>query len=351
MSRIRVLVVDDSRVICRMLSEILASDPEIEVVGIANDGPSALKKVDALSPDVVTLDVEMPGMSGLEVLVEIRKRKKKLPVLMFSALTQHAASITLDALARGATDYVTKPSNTGSLEASIEHVRRELLPKVKGLGSRVAATAVVAPSKRKAASRRVQIVAISSSTGGPNALADLLGALPPLPVPIVITQHMPPVFTTLLAERLANLAKLTVREASDGEPVRPGVAYLAPGDRHLTVVRDGNVAQIKLDDGPQENFCRPAADVMLRSLAKTYGGDVLSVVLTGMGSDGQRGSEALHALGASVLVQDEASSVVWGMPGAVVRAGIADDVLPLPELAQAIHRRVTSQPERIAHAG
>ena len=339
-----------------MLSEILAADPDIEVAGIANDGATALKMIDELDPDVVTLDVEMPGMNGLDVLVAIRANKtKKIPVIMFSALTQRAASITLDALARGATDYVTKPANTGSLEASIEHVQTQLLPKVKGLaplrGGRLKpALGKPAPKPDKKRREVPLIVGIASSTGGPNALVDLLsGFARPPSVPMVITQHMPPVFTNLLADRLRAIGKLSVIEAAEGDVILPGKVYLAPGDHHLTVVREGTTLRARLDHGPQENFCRPAADVMFRSLATTFGGQVLAVVLTGMGQDGLRGCEALHALGASVIAQDEASSVVWGMPGAVVRAGIADEVLPLTEIAGTIARRVSA--ERVPLAG
>ncbi len=350
---IRVLVVDDSRVICRMLSEILAADPAIEVVGVAHDGPAALRMVRERNPDVVTLDVEMPGMSGLDVLVEIRAQSKKLPVIMFSSLTERAAAITLDALARGATDYVTKPANTGSIQASVEHVRTQLVPKVKALaGLRAPPTASQVTKSATRAANPVDVVAIASSTGGPNALAEVIPRLRlPFPVPIVVTQHMPPVFTNLLAERLAAGSQLRVREAVDGEVLLPGHVYVAPGDNHLAFAREGARVRVRIEHGPPENFCRPAADVMFRSIAEVYGGNVLSVVLTGMGQDGQRGCEILHALGAGVIAQDEATSVVWGMPGALVRAGLADEVLPLDQVATVITRRVLARPERHVHVG
>lgn len=359
MSSARVLVVDDSAVIRRILTDVLSSDPEIEVVGTASNGTMALEKFEKLAPDLITLDVEMPGMSGLDLLSEIRRRSPKVPVVMFSTLTQRAASTTLDALARGATDYVTKPSNTGSREAATEHVRSQLVPRIKALASaskiKTAAPAVE-PRRRPSIApmrTRLDLLMIASSTGGPNALSQLFrGFVAPLPVPALIVQHMPAVFTRILAERLASTSGLPVHEAEHGARLERGHFYVAPGDHHMKVERDGNAVRLVLDQGPPENSCRPAADVTLRSVASVYGGHVLALVLTGMGQDGLRGIEVLRPLGAQVVVQDEASSVVWGMPGVVASNGLADEVLPLPEIAASVLRRLGNPfPQVQAHAG
>jgi two-component system chemotaxis response regulator CheB len=269
---------------------------------------------------------------------------------MFSALTQRAAATTLDALARGATDYVTKPAGTGSREASIEQVRTQLIPKIKALGApREQRTPVRAGSEPKPgcvkpapAGGRIDIVAVGSSTGGPNALAELFKGIPAtFQAPIVIAQHMPPLFTQLLAERLTAHCPLEFREAKDGDLLAPGLAYIAPGDHHMRVVRDGNTVRIALDKEAPENSCRPAVDVLFRSVAAACGSRSLAVVLTGMGQDGLRGCEMIDARGGQIIVQDEASSVVWGMPGFVARAGLAQKILPLDAIAGEILRRVT----------
>lgn len=359
MSRIRVLVVDDAVVFRKVLSDVLGADPEIEVVGTAPNGQIGLAKIEQLRPDLVTLDVEMPIMDGLSTLREIRKQWAKLPVVMFSTLTSRGAESTLDAIALGASDYVAKPNGMGSSTEAVERVRAELVPKVKalvqhvrGAGTREAATPPVAAKLptllRTTATREApQILAIGSSTGGPNALADVLRALPgDFALPIVITQHMPPVFTRLLAERLTRVAPIPVVEATDGAPLRPGQALIAPGDRHLTITGRGAARCVRLDDGPPENFCRPSVDVMLRSCVDAYGGHVFAVVLTGMGQDGMRGAERVRGAGGETWVQDERSSVVWGMPGAIASAGLADRVLPLTEIGPAIVRRVAESRSR-----
>lgn len=354
MSRVRVLIVDDSAVIRRMLTSVLDADPGIEVVGAAANGDAALEKLAELRPDVMTLDVEMPGMSGLDLLVEIRKRAPKLPVVMFSSLTQRAAATTLEALARGASDYVTKPANTGSREASIEHVRSQLVPRIKALapiGRRVAVVprAPAAPREVRRTTR-IDVLAIASSTGGPNALTEVLrGFTAPPPVPVLVVQHMPPIFTRILADRLGNSTCLPAHEAVHGMVLQSGHVYVAAGDHHMQLEREGREVRIVLDQGPPENSCRPAADVTLRSVAATYGGHVLAVVLTGMGQDGLRGVEQLRPLGAQVLAQDEASSVVWGMPGTIAAHGLADEIVPLSEMAAAITRRLAN-PTKEAHA-
>jgi two-component system chemotaxis response regulator CheB len=342
--RTRVLVVDDSAVIRRMLTEILGADPDVEVVATAASGAAAITKLAECAPDVVTLDVEMPGISGLDALVAIRQQAPRLPVIMFSSTTQRGAETTLEALARGATDYVTKPSGTGSREASIAQVRAQLVPKIKGLARRTrvapAVAAATAKPRRRDRATRVDAVVLGCSTGGPNALTELLAALPsPLPVPIAIVQHMPPVFTRILADRLSARSKLNVREARDGEPLHAGEVLVAPGDHHLVLARDGVIVHARLDRGAPENSCRPAVDVLFRSAAATYGAGVLAVVLTGMGQDGLRGCELIRTAGGQIVVQDEATSVVWGMPGAIATAGLADQVAPIDQIADAIVRR------------
>lgn len=344
MKPVRVLIVDDSAVIRRLLSNLLATDPEIVVAGTAGNGIQALARIPEAKPDLITLDIEMPEMDGLETLVEIRKLYPKLPVIMFSTLTERGATATLDALARGASDYVTKPSHSGGSEASRERVQEELIRKIKSLCAvrvpqpRPVPMPTLVPGRPRA---RVDVVAIGTSTGGPNALTALVPQLPAdFPVPIVIVQHMPPLFTRLLAERLHALSRLEVREGKEGEKLRPGQVWIAPGDYHMTVARKGPEFVLGLNHDPQENSCRPAVDVLFRSVARTCGANVLGVVLTGMGADGTRGSSEIREAGGEVFVQDEASSVVWGMPGSIVAASLADRIYPLTVMAPEVVRRV-----------
>jgi two-component system chemotaxis response regulator CheB len=352
MRSISVLVVDDSVVVRRLVSDVLAGDPAIEVVGTAANGKIALAKIPQLNPDVVTLDVEMPIMDGLETLKHLRGLYPKLPVIMFSTLTERGASATLDALERGASDYVTKPANVGSISASMDAVRAQLIPKIKALCPRgYTAPAVSAPpaTTRPVTSRppeqgpaaRIDIVVVGVSTGGPDALTLVISALPKdVPVPIVIVQHMPPVFTALFAQRLDTKSKLAVSEAQAGNRLEPGKVLIAPGNYHLRLRPDKFGVVTQLDQGTPENFCRPAVDVLFRSAAETFGNAVLGVVLTGMGSDGAKGSARIVEAGGSVIVQNAATSVVWGMPGAVVNAGLASDVLPLSDIARVMQARV-----------
>lgn len=350
MTPISVLVVDDSVVVRRMVADVLSADPGIRVVGTAPNGRVALAKLDQLAPDLVTLDIEMPELDGIATLRELRKDRPRLPVIMFSTLTAAGATATLDALAAGASDYVTKPSNVGSIAASLEAIRSQLVPRIYALcGPRPAAPAAAArptttPILRPArAGQAPQILAIGASTGGPDALNKVLAALPAtFPVPVVIVQHMPPLFTRLFSERLDRTCSLHVAEAVDGEPLRAGSVLIAPGDHHLEVVRRGTQMIARLHQGPPENFCRPAVDVLFRSVAAAYGDACLSVVLTGMGQDGRRGAELLVAAGSQVIAQDAATSVVWGMPGAVATAGLASLVLPLGEIAAALIHGVVS---------
>jgi two-component system chemotaxis response regulator CheB len=352
--KIRVLIVDDSTVVRRFLTNAIAADPSLEVVGTAANGAIALQKIALLSPQVVTMDIEMPEMSGLEALAAIRRTNPSLPVIMVSSLTERGAVATLEALSLGATDYVTKPSGmTSAGEAEKENFVRDLLPKLKGLSKRGIAAAAAARLPARAPLRpviqplvrrhsRVEVIAIGISTGGPNALAELLPALPgDLPVPIVIVQHMPPLFTRLLSERLASKSALRVKEGNGGDVLTPGTAIIAPGNFHMMVERaPGGTFQIALNQAALENSCRPAADVLFRSVSEVYGAGVLAIVMTGMGQDGLHGCEAVRARDGQVLVQDEQTSVVWGMPGFVADAGLADEVLPLNQIAPAIVRSV-----------
>lgn len=353
MPPIRILIVDDSAVIRRVLCDGLSSDPALEIVGTAANGHIALAKIPQVSPDLVTLDVEMPAMNGLETLVALRKLYPRLPVIMFSTLTERGAATTLDALALGASDYATKPSNTGSLDATLAQIREQLIPKIKALcPSRLGVQAPpppapplgpvrVEPSRELA---RVEIVAIGTSTGGPNALAQLIPAIPAdFPVPIVIVQHMPPLFTRFLAARLNERSAINVQECKPGQILKAGEAWIAPGDYHMTVERCGTAVRLSTNQGPPENSCRPAVDPLFRSVAKTYGANVLAVVLTGMGSDGVIGAQHIRERGGQVFVQDEASCVVWGMPGQVTAAGLADATYPLDSMAQAIIKRVAAK--------
>ena len=350
------LIIDDSVVVRKVLDGALAGDPALSFRGTAPDGHVGLAKIPQLNPDLITLDVEMPGMSGIEVLKEIRKSYPRLPVIMFSTLTERGAETTIEALSLGASDYVTKPSNTGSLDITLKRIREELIPKIKVLcreerttiapamsvASSVAPPKVPAPRISRPFDVPIEILAIGCSTGGPNALAEILPELPAsLPVPVVIVQHMPPLFTQLLAKRLDAQSELSIHEAQAGAVLEPGHAWFAPGDFHMTVERQEMKGQIALNQQPPENFCRPAVDVLFRSVANTFGANVLAVVLTGMGSDGVRGAETLRESGAHVLVQDEASSVVWGMPGQVAAAGLADEVIPLDQIASRIEHLVS----------
>lgn len=341
--KIRILIVDDSVVIRRTVSDELSRDPALEVAGTAANGKIALARIPQLNPDLVILDVEMPEMDGLTALRELRKTYPKLPVIMFSSLTETGAATTIDALALGASDYFAKPSGSQGLEASLRVIRDELIPTIKEL-CRVAPPP--SPAKpavpRSTGTKKVEVVAIGTSTGGPNALAELFKRIPAnFPVPILIVQHMPAMFTKILAERMTANGAIPVREAVPGERLSPGQCWIAPGNYHMTLARMGSEIRLQTNQDPPENSCRPAVDVLLRSVANVYGSAALAVMMTGMGQDGLRGCEAIRETGGQILAQDEASSVVWGMPGYVVRAGLADRVLPLALLADEIVRRVT----------
>lgn len=361
--KIRVLIVDDAVVIRRIVTDVLAEDPEIEIAGTAANGRIALQKLTQVNPDILTLDVEMPDMNGLEALKELRKTHPRLPVIMFSTLTERGANATIEALTLGASDYVTKPANVGQVAVALQRIREQLIPKIKllcprgdapgALPPRTATAlprpATQAPSVTPLAAARpttsvppaIDVLAIGVSTGGPNALAEIFPHLPAnLPVPVVLVQHMPPMFTKFLAERLNAQSPLTIREAAGGEVLQPGTVYIAPGDYHMTVERRGANIVTALNQAPPENSCRPAVDVLFRSVSETYRSSILALILTGMGQDGLRGCEDIKRWGGSVFVQDEATSVVWGMPGFVAKAGLADRILPLQDVAPEIVRRI-----------
>lgn len=347
--RARVLVVDDSVVIRRLVTTALEQIPDFEVVGTAANGKIALQRVEQLDPDVITMDIEMPEMNGLETLRALRARNNRARIIMFSTLTERGGQATLEALALGADDYATKASNVGALDRSMVTLREELAPKIRhllrwekpmpapgsakpgGVAAPVAAPVVMAPRPARTLTRRALVLGIS--TGGPAALSEIVPMFPPtFSAPILIVQHMPAMFTRLLAERLQTRTKLRVREAQRNDPVLPGQILIAPGDYHMRLQSEAGKVKVVLDQGPAENSCRPAADVLFRSAAEVWGGAVVAAVLTGMGQDGLKGVKTLAALGAYVIAQDEQSSVVWGMPGAVATAGLAHAVVGLDKI-------------------
>lgn len=351
MGRVRVLLVDDSVVIRRGLTKLLGEDPALEVVGTAANGRLALARIPQVNPDMVILDVDMPEMNGLETLRELRRLYPTLPVIMFSGLTERGARITLEALFRGAMDYVTKPSDISDIGDAAAVVRTELIPKIKVLCQvedsgqlRAVETATTRSRRVKRAADSVAAVVVASSTGGPAALQVLLAGLPrPLPVPMLIVQHMPPMFTLYLARQLESKSGFKVREGEEAARVGVGDVWVAPGGAHMKVQLEDEDVRLRLTEDPPENSCRPAADVLFRAAARVWGEGVLAVVLTGMGRDGLRGCEAVRESGGRVVVQDRASSVVWGMPGFVAEAGLADDILPPSEIAAWIAARVSDE--------
>ncbi len=375
--RTRILIVDDSAVMRSLLRSVVCSDAGLEVAGTAADGALALSSIAILRPDLILLDVEMPVMDGLVTLRELRRQGHKMPVIMCSSLTQRGAKVTLEALAGGASDYVAKPAGQASREAATRALGQELVPKIHaltnqaegqaegqaqgqyrgpsqgrlpGLGQPVfpgaARLPLILPMGPRPAAQAISsipvVLAIGVSTGGPAALDILLPALRGnFPLPVLIVQHMPELFTRLFAERLDGRCKLRVREAAEGDQVRAGTIYIARGNWHMEVQAAslaGSPATLHLNQGPLENHCRPAVDALFRSVAKVYGSGVLAVVLTGMGSDGLMGCRMIRDHGGAVLVQDQASSTVWGMPGAVSNAGLAHKVLALNDLAPEILR-------------
>ncbi len=422
---IRILVVDDSVVIRKLLTSALNEVPGMTVVATAARGKIALAQIQQSVPDIVILDVEMPEMDGIETLKEIRKVAPRLPVIMFSTKTERGAAATIEALTYGASDYVAKPSNAGNVLVAMARVREDMVPKIQALtsGSRprlgkpatmplattlsvttavpvirstplevaapattlipvmatlpISKTLPIKPFTTQAITRPkvttaspiilldgpirlsrpvgprppVEIIAIGASTGGPNALAVMLTQLPAeFPVPIVIVQHMLATFTRHFAERLASQCRVKIVEAAPGDVLVPGRVYIARGDYHLVAERHLGRTTLAMNQDPPENFCRPAVDVLFRSVAQAYGASALAVVLTGMGHDGLQGCGAIRSAGGDVIVQDEPTSVVWGMPGFVARAGLASLVVPLEQIGGELRRRVAQSLPRTVGA-
>jgi two-component system chemotaxis response regulator CheB len=350
--RTRILIVDDSAVMRSLLRTVVSHDAGLEVAGTAADGESAMSAIEILRPDLILLDVEMPVMDGLVMLRKLRARGHRMPVIVCSSFTQHGAKVTIEALACGATDYVAKPAGLASREEALRALSLDLIPRIHALTSQPQAAVTGAarvplsahlPNAPPITSIPAALV-IGVSTGGPAALDILLPKLPAgFPIPVLVVQHMPELFTKLLAERLNSCCPLQVREGVEGEPVRAGSIYIAKGNWHMEVragAHTGLPATLHLNQGAPENHCRPAVDALFRSAASVYGAGVLAVVLTGMGSDGMSGARMIREHGGIVLAQDEASSVVWGMPGAVITAGLAHRVLPLKAIAGEILRLV-----------
>ena len=385
----RILIVDDSAVMRALLRSVVACDKRLEVAGTASDGASALRVLESLRPDLILLDVEMPVMDGLQTLKQMKARANRIPIIMCSSLTQRGAKVTIEALASGAADYVAKPSGQPSRDAAVHALAQDLVPKILALtasatGSPEPAHASVFPPAPVYASANASasawpaspahapvphapsstlfpaaplphlpphvvsavppaVLLIGVSTGGPAALDVLLPALPAnFPLPVLIVQHMPQLFTKLLAERLNSRCPLRVAEAAPGDQVRPGTVYIARGDWHMEVAATSasstSIPVLRLTQEPPENHCRPAVDVLFRTAVSVYGARVLGVILTGMGYDGLIGSRLIREHGGTVLAQDQATSAVWGMPGAVAQAGLAHRILPLNAIAPEILR-------------
>lgn len=366
---IKVLIVDDSALVRKLLTEMLSKDRQIEVVGTAADPYAAREKIKALNPDVITLDVEMPRMDGVTFLENLM-RLRPMPVVMVSSLTQKGADVTLRALELGAIDFVAKPKV--DVSGSLVSYADELITKVKmaasarvnarlpvprsgipaGLERRGGSPAVPRPGAGRMLRTTDRIVAIGASTGGTEAIREVLSALPADAPAIVVSQHIPAAFSKSFAERMNQCSQMAVCEAQDGQYILPGHAYIAPGDRHLLVMRDGTRYVCRLSDAPPVNRHRPSVDVMFRSVAQNVGPNAAGVLLTGMGDDGARGLKEMLEAGAYTVVQDEASSVVWGMPGAAFKLGAAQEVLPLQRIPAEILKLTGSraQAEQAANA-
>ena len=362
------MVVDDSVVIRGMISRWIGAEPDMEVTASLRTGLDAVNQLERFNPDVAVLDIEMPDLDGISALPQLLAKKRDLVIIMASTLTRRNAEISLKALSLGASDYSPKPESTREPTAA-ETFRHDLIQKIRHLGAKArrsaghpaaspplaphherprtaAPGAAPAPAAPAQIARRPfgllppKVLLIGSSTGGPQALMALVAEIGPVidRFPVLITQHMPPTFTTILAEHLARTSKRPAHEAVDGEAIKPGQIYLAPGGRHMRIVRQGIDAVIALDDGPPINFCKPAVDPMFTSAIDVWQGSIMSVILTGMGADGMRGGKDIVAAGGSVIAQDEATSVVWGMPGAAANAGICAAVLPLNQIAPKLVR-------------
>jgi two-component system chemotaxis response regulator CheB len=368
---LRVMVVDDSVVIRGLISRWIGAEHDMEVAASLRTGLEAVNQIERVNPDVAVLDIEMPELDGLSALPQLLAKKRDLVVIMASTLTRRNAEISFKALSLGAADYIPKPESTREVSAA-DIFHHDLIQKIRHLGARLrrkpaVASPPIAPTSPAAAARgpvarpaapavhatsslslttrpfsmqAPKVLLIGASTGGPQALMTFVTELGPVidRFPVLITQHMPPTFTTILAEHLARSSRHPVAEAIDGEPVRAGRIYLAPGGKHMRVARSGADVAIALDDGPAVNFCKPAVDPLFTSAIDVWHGNILSVILTGMGSDGMRGGKDIVAAGGSVIAQDEASSVVWGMPGAAANAGICSAILPLNQIGAKVNR-------------
>jgi two-component system chemotaxis response regulator CheB len=351
MQKVRVLVIDDSAFMRKAISIMLESDPEIEVIGMAHNGEDGLEMVKNLKPDLVTLDIEMPRMDGLTALKHIMS-ENPTPVMMISSLTTDGASATLEALSLGAVDFIPKQLSYVALD--IVKIKEELLNKVKHIARNKPKMGKLLPSRprpdqikpkppiilmsdsgrSKTPKKRINVVAIGTSTGGPPALQAIIPLLPKnLPVPVTVVQHMPPTFTKSLAERLDSLSQVTVKEAENGEPLKPGTVYIAPGGKHMTIKNRVSSHEIILSDEPSDTLHRPAVDVMVKSVAESYGTNVLGIILTGMGSDGLEGMRLVKKKGGIVYSQNQESCVVYGMPRAIAENMLADKVVPLDNMA------------------
>jgi two-component system chemotaxis response regulator CheB len=363
------MVVDDSAVIRGLISRWIEAEPDLTVAASIRTGLDAVNQLVRVDPDVVVLDIEMPDMDGISALPLLLEKKRNLIIIMASTLTRRNAEISFRALSLGASDYIPKPESTREMSAA-DIFKRDLIEKIRHLGARLRRPVVVASPSLSPAAQPVRaplprtsagtmppvvqpklmmrpfsavaprVLLIGSSTGGPQALMNLVAGIGPVidQYPVLITQHMPPTFTTILAEHLTRASGRPAHEAIDGEPVKAGTIYLAPGGRHMRVARSGAGPVIALDDGPQINFCKPAVDPLFASAAEVWQAGILAVVLTGMGSDGAQGGKAIVAAGGNVIAQDEATSVVWGMPGAVANAGVCAAVLPLDQIAPKVVR-------------
>lgn len=362
---LRVMVVDDSVVIRGLISRWIEAEPDMTVAASLRTGLDAVNQVERINPDVAVLDIEMPELDGIEALPQLLAKKRNLIVIMASTLTRRNAEISFKAMSLGAADYIPKPESTRE-NAAADVFKHDLLQKIRHLGHKVrrlksAAAPSIVPAVAKPAAPltalgpvagQVQlakrpfsqimprVLLIGSSTGGPQALMTLVAEIGAVidRVPVLITQHMPPTFTTILAEHLTRTSKRPAHEGVDGELVKPGQIYLAPGGKHMRVVKHGTNITIALDDGPAVNFCKPAVDPLFNSAIDAWQGAILAVVLTGMGSDGMRGGKDIVAAGGAVIAQDEATSVVWGMPGAAANAGICSAILPLNQIAPKLVR-------------
>ena len=365
--RIRVMLVDDAVVVRGLFARWVEAEPDLEVVATLRTGRDAVNQLERVDPDVVVLDVDMPELDGIAALPLLLVKKRDLVVIMASTLTRRNAEISLRALSLGAADYIPKPGSNREVSASTAF-RRDLIEKIRQLGLRakrlrhgvkarvsrpVKSAPSIVPTTEEITPLRLRqmpltpprVLVIGASTGGPQALNRLVVQIDTViqRAPVLITQHMPPTFTAVLAEHLARVSKFPVREASDGEEVNAGAIYLAPGGKHMKVERRDGAAVIAIDDGPMVNFCKPAVDPLFASAAQVWGNKVLALVLTGMGSDGLAGAKEIVAAGGHVIAQDEETSVVWGMPGQVTNAGLCSAVLPLPEIGGRITRLFTGE--------